>query len=366
MSRYAVAVAGSVVLLTARVAAAEILDVSHRPEIFDPRSGQTVVVRFRLSEPAQVTLSLFDARDLAIRAIASSAALPSGDHTLEWDGRDDRGEPVPPEAYTYALDARGADGKVAHWDVSAFGGGTVEVADLAWDPKAGATRFRIAKPARVRIRLGLADGGPLLRTLIDWVPRTRGSHSEPWDGRDASGVLSLAEHPALVLDGRGFELPRNTILVGPPTSESRFVANLPVDTPRRARDAAPRHSMFDYARQTAEERRDFPVTLSLPQDLTRTADGVPIVREPVPVRLDAPPTALAKAFNERSETVFFVDGRFVFERESGFLPMTWTWDPMGHAPGLHHLTANVRGYEGQFGIGTTRVWVEAGPSPGRP
>ena len=366
MTRRAAAAAATSLMLAARVAGAEILDVSHRPEGFDPRSGKSVAVRFRLSEPAGVTLSIFDARDLVIRTVASSGSLSTGDHQIEWDGRDERGELVPPEAYTYALEARGANGKVWQWDVAAFGGSPVDVTDLVWDAAAGEVRYRLPNPARIRIRLGLENGGPLLRTLIDWVPRMRGNHAEPWDGRDASGVLALAHHPTLVLDGRAFELPQNTIFVNPPAAESRFIANLPRDAKRRAQPPAPAHRMFDYALQAAEQRGDFPITLSLPKDLRRTADGVPIVHEAVPVRLEASGSALARASDERSETVFFVDGDFVFERETGFLPMTWTWDPKGHAPGLHHLTANVRGYEGHFGLGTTLVWVEATASPAKP
>ena len=52
------------------------------------------------------------------------------------------------------------------------------------------------------------------------------------------------------------------------------------------------------------------------------------------------------------------DGIFVFENETGFLPMTWNWDSTSVNPGTHYLTANLRGYEGNFGIATLKVDVE--------
>ena len=47
----------------------------------------------------------------------------------------------------------------------------------------------------------------------------------------------------------------------------------------------------------------------------------------------------------------------VFENETGFLPMTWNWDTSNASPGIHYLTANLRGYEGNFGMATVKVRV---------
>ena len=63
---------------------------------------------------------------------------------------------------------------------------------------------------------------------------------------------------------------------------------------------------------------------------------------------------------ERFETVFYLDGRYEFENEVGFLPATWVWDPEGANEGVHYLTGNLLGYEGHFGIATVKVYVSAG------
>lgn len=357
---------GLFVLLAGEGSGLEIANVSHAPDRIEPEAGEAARVRFHLTAPSRVTLRIYDARDRLVREITTPESLPEGDQTLEWDGRDGEGRVVPPEAYSYTLEAVGEGGEIARWDVTDFAGEAVDVAAVTWNPEDGLVSYRLPDPARVRLRIGLANDGPLLRTLLNWVPRTAGVHREPWDGKGETGAIDLAEHPALRLDATAFALPQNAILVGPPGSETSLLP-LPEDTPRRAKRKRPRqHRMFDYGRQDPGERGDFSAMISLPDDLERTPDGVPIVRGPVPVEIDVPEEGFARLVNQRSEAVFYVDGGFAFERETGFLPMTWTWDPAGHARGLHYLSVNLRGYEGHFGIATIPVWVEPGRSASTP
>lgn len=340
--------------------ATEISQVRHAPRSFDPAHGEQAEVSFRLSAPAaQASLRIYDGRDLQIREI-DLGALPAGEHRASWDGRDALGRVVPPEAYTYALVAAAPSGKTAHWDLATnTGGEAIEVHDVRWDPETGQVRYRIDEPARVRIRIGLKNDGPLLRTLIDWVPRSAGMHEEAWDGKDAAGVFELGRHEKLAFLVEAFALPSNTLLVTPLPDRVVLIDGLPQDAVRRAREDAPRHRMFDFARQPIERRRDFRVELAPVGDVKRTADGAPIVDGSIALQLRAGGDDLAAVLSERCEAVFFVDGQFVFEREIGFLPMTWTWTPTTSSPGTYYITANVRGYEGHFGITTLRVVVEA-------
>ncbi len=342
-------------------AALEISHVQHTSGSLDASSGEKVAIRFHISAPAIVSLRLWDGRDLGIRSIGSDQLLPAGEHELAWDGRDAMGRRVPPEAYSYTLDARAPDGTEATWDVTDTTGGDVFDAEMvALDAAQKVVRYQLAQPARVRIRLGLADDGPLLRTLIDWVPRAAGAHGEPWDGRDASGVLELWGHPSLTWVARAFSLPANTILVGPPAKGVELIQDLPQPRFERQRRAPPRARILDYPHQALETRRDFPLALELPSKLPRTSSGVPIIAGPLPVRLGVADADRVRILNERCEAVFFVDGRFVFENEVAFLPITWTWDPTGAADGEHFISANLRGYEGHFGMATVKVVVRTG------
>lgn len=336
--------------------ALEISNVYHEPAAIEPTRGLRATVHFRLSELARVQAQIFDGRDLRVRVIESKGELRAGDHTLVWDGRDARGRPVPPEAYVYTLHADGR-GEQARWDVTdSTVGENFAPATTQGDAAAGTVAYTLERPARVRIRIGLQNDGPLLRTLIDWVPRSAGAKTERWDGRDTSGVMELATHPRLAIQVEAFALSQNTILVGPEASQVELISDLPEPLVRRAAQSS-RPRMLDYARQAIEARRDFPIELALPKELKRDAAGLPIVAGPVPVTLRVGELDLSRVLNERAEAVFYVDGQLVFENQVSFLPMTWTWDPSGAAEGVHYVTANLRGYEGHFGIRTLKVVV---------
>ena len=213
-------------------------------------------------------------------------------------------------------------------------------------------------PGRVNIRVGLDQHGPLLRTVLDWVARDAGLHEEPWDGLDASGVLDLAEHPRLVIAWDGFGLSANSILVGPPADRVQLIADLPWGEERRTVKRRDKKRMHFHRQQPMEARADYAITLTLPDNLPTDAEGLPLVTGIVPFRLDVPDSERKRVLARRFEPVFFIDGTFVFENEVGFLPMTWRWDTAGINPGIHYITANLRGYEGNFGIATLKVRVQ--------
>jgi hypothetical protein len=345
----------SLALATSSAASPEISGVYHEPAVLSGKQ-QTAAIHFRLSAPARAAVHLYDGRNLRVRSLGSAAVLPAGAHRVAWDGRDERGRPVPPEAYTYAIEVTDAAGAQVRWDVTdSTGGEEVPVERVRWEPESDALRYALPEPARVRIRIGMEPPGPLLATLVDWAPRAAGAHAEPWDGKDASGVLDLSSHSKLLLAAEAFSLPRNAIVVGPPEGGPRFLDGLDTDA-RRESTARPRR-MYDYASQPIEARRDFPVRLEVLGDPPRNHEGLPRVSGAVPLRISVAEGDLASLMNERCEIVVFVDGLFWFEAETGFLPMTWRWDASGANPGVHYLTVNVRGYEGHFGMGTVKVDV---------
>ena len=333
------------------------------PESVAANTAAPIQVRFRLDEPARISLNLYDGRDLLIRRIQApqdpSAQLPAGDHAIPWDLRDQAGRPVPPEAYRWTLTATTADRRSVEYDLTdVTADGDLAVAELRWDAGAGVIRYRLSAPGRVNIRIGLDNNGPLLRTLLDWVVRDAGDHAEPWDGRDASGVLNLAEHPRLAIAWDGFGLSDNSVLVGPPRDQVQVIEDITWGEERRTVKRQDKKRMHFHRQQPMEERADYQIHLTLPDGLPRDAEGLPIVSGVVPVRLDVPDSERERVLARRFEPVFFVDGIFAFENEVGFLPMTWRWDTVGTNPGIHYVTANLRGYEGNFGIATLKVRVQ--------
>jgi hypothetical protein len=323
---------------------------------FDPAKGESATIRFSLDKNADVTLSIYDGRDRLL-VDRSAKDLPAGDHALTWDGRDRSGQAVPAEAYTYTLQASNAKGRSTHDLTDLTGGQPFEAKDVRWDATSGRIHYYLDKPARVNLRLGL-DSGPYLRTVVDWVPRTAGAHAEAWDGQDASGVLNLADHPMLEPAVTAYTLPDNTLFVGTAPDRIQFVAQASTAAQRpRDATAAPKQ-IANYAQQPLETRGDLEARLVPVGDFTRDAEGRWVVTGMVPLRADVAAKDRQRAIERRFEAMFYVDGLFTYENELGYLPMTWQWDTRGLNPGEHVVTLNIRGYEGNFGTATVKVWVE--------
>lgn len=324
---------------------------------FDPARDEAVEIWFHIDKPAAVALSIYDGSDRRVAQV-EGGELAAGEHVLRWDGRDARQRPVPSEAYTYTLTATVPKGQVTFDLTDLTGGEALVVKDVRWDADAGQVRYRLDQPARVNIRFGLRDGGPYVRTLVDWVPRPAGAHSEAWDGWDASRAMNLARHPKLATAVKAYSLPENTVFVGAPPRQVAFT-DLPRTTVRPRTDAAPRPKrMYFHADQPLATRGDIAAALTVDPSLQQDAQGRWIVSGPMPIRLDVPAADRARVLQRRFETVFYVDGVYTFESELGYLPTTWVWDPRTVNEGEHFVTTNIRGYEGNFGTATLKVWVK--------
>lgn len=323
---------------------------------FDPAKRETASIRFNLSEPADVTLAIHDGRDHQVY-LQDAGRLQGGDHVLIWDGKDAAGVPVPAEAYTYTFTARNAKGESVHDLTDLTGGAVVTAKDVRWDADTGTVRYVLDRPARVNLRLGL-EAGPYLRTLIDWVPRDAGAQAERWDGRDASGVLALANNPALTPVVKAYALPDNTLFIGAPPDRLQFVAERDAAIVReRAAPPATKH-MFDNSQQPLETRGDLPAVLGLGGKFEQDAEGRWIVSGDVPLTANVQDKDRPRVLQRRFEAVFYVDGVFAHENELGYLPLTWTWNTAQFNPGEHFVTLNIRGYEGNFGTATIKVVVQ--------
>lgn len=362
MTSFCMRTFATALLLLPMASFAEILVISHvQPSsvIADPAKNQSVQVRFELNAPATVTLELYDGRDLLVREIRSNAVLPAGGHALAWDLRDSKGRAVPPEAYAYVLEARDRDGNSVRHDLTdVTGGEPITAREVRWDAHRGRLAYLLDRPSRVSVRIGLSDGGPLLRTMLDWPVRAAGMQEESWDGKDASGTLDLARNAKLSIDVQAFALPDNSILVGAPQTQVKLIPELRSSAKQRPKAASQPKRMYAHAQQPLESRGDFQIQLTLPRTLARSAAGLPIVSASVPLRLDVAAADRERALSRRFEPVFFVDGQFAFENEVGFIPMTWNFDPSTLNQGEHYLTVNLRGYEGNFGVATVKILVQ--------
>lgn len=326
---------------------------------FRPAKGETVAVTYHLSLPADVDVTVYDSRDFMVRRLVTAGKRGAGDNRETWDGKDEAGKLVPPEAYVYTIRARSGQAKPVLYDVTDKTGGDQQWAlDLKYDVRDGAISYVLPKPGRVNIRLGLKQG-PLLRTLVNWVVRDAGLHREPWDGFDNSGVLKFNKHADLDISFWGFVLNQNSIIVvgaDPGANRPEFVKEATWGTHYRESSRPETPRLFDFWNYPRESCRDPKIYLK-PLAVKELKDDLPVITGETYFQMSVDPHDQELITDQKFEVVFYVDGVFIYEEEIGYAPFAWRWRPVGVNSGVHYITAMLRGYKGHFGSATTKVWV---------
>ncbi len=326
---------------------------------FNPHQGDSVDLLFHLDEAAEVEVRWFDGRDLLIRKQVLGR-LKKGDHRIAWDGKDNAGKLVPAEAYHYTIIAHiPKTGETVEYDLTDLtGGDDFHITNVEYNPKTQQLKYYLNKPSRVNIRVGFKDGGPLIRTLLDWVPRDAGTHEEPWDGFDENKMMNLGEHAGRMFNTRGYTLPDNTVLVLPYSGKTTVIDELPWGKTQRVVKKQFKKRMYAHVQQSMETRGDYQTTLAVVGDTQTRKDGAPIVSGNVSLELDVPEHMRELVLSRRFEQVIYVDGIYTFENEVGYVPLTFQWDTKDLNEGYHFVTVNVLGYEGNIGMATLKVFVE--------
>ncbi len=349
-------------LLLAPVMAAHagltIANVSAEPAIFKPAKDKTIKVGFTINEPAHVQLNIYDARDYLIRNISSKKVLSAGNHTLTWDGRSASGQPLPPEAYYYTLEAKSATDELSEKPVvydltDKTGGETVYAVKVEYNPKDKKVHYALPATARIFMRVGIEKGN-IYGTLINGAIRQAGQQTWSWDGWDQSHVFELGTHPKLQVYVEGIALSDNAILIdGPPPAMPTYVSLKPDEIVRRKAQPKP-PGVNIHARHQRELCRDFPVTLTLPDNIKQSKQGLPLITGKLPVKMDLRPEDVVMLESQRFELVYYLNNNLVYENEVSYVPYTWIWDPKTLSGGTHYMTAVGVGFDGHFGMSTIK------------
>lgn len=336
--------------------ALSIQHVSHSPlHLPDLTSEMLVKIRFFLDQPASVSLKIYDDRNVLIRTVNSGAVLEKGDQILSWDVRDEVGKQVPAEAYHYTLVASAGSERVTYDITDLLSSNSGTLYNPVWDREKGTISYLLSKASRVSIRIGIDDGGPLLATVINWLPRKRGQHIEKWDGYAPDQTFNISKLPKAKLHIETFALTENTILIGNNIKKSEYVDASSNKVVRDNHQA--KVSMFNHASKIAGDRRDYNLSIVLP-DGSIQKNGLAVYSGIIPIRIVAPKEDVHRMLRDRFEPILFVDGEFVSELETGFFPITWKLDTKLLSTGKHYITVNLRGYDGQYGTVSKNIYID--------
>lgn len=228
MKKIYISICALIVLLAAYAEAESVInDIRISRNFFNPSIGEKIEIEFEAATKGSLTIQLLDRDGYVTRQLATSKAIDAGKQKLIWDGRNDKGEIVPDEAYSLKIDFRSADGAFTYFPADKR---LKEVkAELGYyDRHNKVLNYTLPKPARIHAHAGSATIdpktktpiGPVLKTLVNREPRVAGSVIEHWSGFDESGTIYVPELPNFVISISASELPENSIITIGNQSES--------------------------------------------------------------------------------------------------------------------------------------------------
>jgi hypothetical protein len=339
---------------------ASVFNVSVSPGSFNPSRGDKVTLAYSLGSAATVTVKVFDADADLVRVVADQVRQNAGAQTATWDGRDMDGKTVPNEAYFFTIETRSAAGAENVYDPVTFSGGEpFDLGKASVSREAGTMTYRLSQPSRVLVRVGI-PGSALLRTLVDWQPRSQGEITEYWNGRDQDNLINVIDNPKYTVLIAYHTLPDASVITfGNTVIDYRaYKAQL-----RGKRPAKPVRAMTNARRLSPQFMartstfRDFRVTIGFPELDKGNTGVVPTVRDKVLARIDIPEADREVVAGRQYEIILFVDTTYFAEEERGYVPFNFPWELKQLPPGDHTLTVNIVTFDGQIGIGSRRIRI---------
>jgi hypothetical protein len=344
-------------------------EVAVSPKLFNPTTGETATISFSITQPAKISLRIFDPDHHLLREIMSEGSATLEPQKLVWDGKDAQGRVVPDEAYFFTIEAFNHQGLIAHYDPTTFSGGEVVRADgVNFDKDKKTIFYELPGDARVAIKAGISGGGPLLKNILSGLPRAAGRHEESWDGRDESGIVEVPAERNYSLNVEAVSLFENSLITTGNSAYDYFRYSRDI-APERPRKIARPFRGHEAAFAGLPPKDPSPLVpepkfrIEWPDETPRTEENVPIVSDRAAIRIRLDDKIKTTITEQRYEIILFVDFRFVTEMEEGYSPFNLKWNTRETANGEHLITINVATLSGQVSSASTRLTVRNAPQP---
>ena len=316
--------------------------------VYHPSSGDSIPIKVYSQVPGIIDVSIYAPDGFKIRDLGSQDLPRNTQQILEWDGKDDQGRPVPNEAYFPRVVLRPiqqGNANVAKEDYHPLltSGGQIMPKIPVFKGRDSQVVLGLNKPARLLVRAGITDG-PLLKTLAAWEPEPSGRLEINWDGKDANHKIDIAELANFQLFATGYELPDSSIIVRGNKENYPEYCGLyrPIPDLRELRKdyLSLNHRLSDIY----SDSNCLPTDPVLGLDFSIDKSGKAVATVTLPERY------AALVSQDMYEVTFFIDNKFVFEREQGYMPFYWETDVAKLSKNTPHiLTANITGFKGHIG-----------------
>jgi len=212
-----VLVLSSSFLPRAHAAQAPLSATVFRP-FFNPSTAESVVLTAVVQQNGKLTARVIDRDGYVVRLLARDQVVHRGTTALKWDGRDDLSRVVPDEAYSFKIDFVSAGHRETYFPANTPAP-PVGIAVRSYDRYSGVLAYELPSASRVHIQAGTAitdatghAEGPVLKTIAEQQPRTRGAVIEQWNGLDESGTISVSDLPHFAISILATPLPENAVI----------------------------------------------------------------------------------------------------------------------------------------------------------
>jgi hypothetical protein len=335
---------------------------SYTAQEFNPAKDQSFTIPVRIDKPGIIEIDIYTPDGDLVRALSSGKKDKAGVYKIIWDGKDEAETAVPDEAYIPVVKLTTKnDREPIIYDPRKNSGGE----EITLTPKTPSNKqvvFQLDKPSRILARAGVKSG-PMMKSILNWQVRGAGRNIVLWNGYDHDGLVNLYKHDNLALLVTGFELPHHSILTVGNKQLSylawRAAKKLPSNIPDLSNALFERNgrriSHHYYLPRLVET--DPKVTLDIVEKLPANKDGIPIVSGPISLKVNMHDESRWAMQQSLYEVAFFVDYVFLSEEEQGYVPLTWRWNPVGLKPGIHMVTVNVSGLNGQVGVKSIQIEI---------
>jgi len=330
-------------------------------ESFNPSRGEKIGLTYALSRDARVSVKVFDPDRQLVRTVSNNIVRRAGKVTESWDGKDLDGKVVPNEAYFFTIEAQDSAAHKAVYDPVTFSGGEFgNITRGQLDRESGTMTYKLSQPSRILYRAGLASG-LLFKTIVDWEPRSSGTVTEYWNGRDEDNLLDVLSLKGNVMVMTYMTLPDTSVItIGNDKliyrSYKRAVAaRRPMKEDRPVANARKLSPHFLKSRLTD---RAFQVKIAFPDfDKPGQPPAVPSVKDSALIQLSIADTDREVLAGQQFEIMVHVDTNFLLEEERGYVPFTSPIEIKQIPPGEHTLTINLVTFGDQIAVGSRKFRV---------
>lgn len=326
-------------------------------KILDPQKNEKVFLVVQPSLKSKATVAIYNYLGEKVKTIFSGELKRKSNLKIIWDGLDENGKSVNPGVYYYTVTLLSSKVSSVYNPYSQTQGHLITVTEGGYDEKTNEVFFKLPQAAMVRLRINLAEGGPILATPLDWMPLPAGDYRFPWDGKDASGVIDIKAHPKRNIMIFAYSLADNSIILAGKTKlpDGQFAILNETDMAKKEFPLNLSPDRYLRARKDPRLNRVSKIDIVFPQ--AKMKDGLPILTDQSPVRVSIDPKDQWVADLSRYELMFYLDTVILFEDESGFTPFTYNFNTKDLTEGEHVLTVNLLTYDDQYATISKKVLI---------